>query len=469
MTKFLFYDTETTGANVRFDQVLQFAAIVTDENFEELETVDLRCNLLPYMTPSPDALLVTGVRPAQLNSQALSHFEMARAIHALYRKHSPAIFIGHNTIKFDEEIMRQTFWQCLLDPYPTSTRGNIRSDLLPILRLAHAVDPSCILVATSEKGNPSFKLDKIATMNGFPNHAAHDALGDVRATIFMAKLVKERSPKVWNLMTANSDPKRAQRVIDENRLFRMQTYFGSSRVLDATKLASQPSNPKQVCAFDLAADPKPFLDMSTDELVEAIAAKESPFRTLRTNALPAAWEPLALPLAATEPTEREALVQRLDAIHAHPTFKRRVAEAMELRAGRFGESTQVEEQIYGGFPSQDDKNRMIAFHDTEDWGKRAEIAAGFEDQRLRILSKRLLFSHAPETLSPRQLEAMTKAVVLDRILTSKKVPWTTLSAIIDDLDQREETPALVEISIWAKTRRDELLSSIGQAATTTSQ
>ena len=33
--RFVFYDTETTGLQTAFDQILQFAAICTDENFEE--------------------------------------------------------------------------------------------------------------------------------------------------------------------------------------------------------------------------------------------------------------------------------------------------------------------------------------------------------------------------------------------------------------------------------------------------
>jgi len=30
--------------------------------------------------------------------------------------------------------------------------------------------------------------------------ATHDALGDVKATIFMARLVKQRAPAIWNAL-----------------------------------------------------------------------------------------------------------------------------------------------------------------------------------------------------------------------------------------------------------------------------
>ena len=44
---FVFYDTETTGTNTAFDQILQFGAIRTDAELNELERFEVRCQLLP--------------------------------------------------------------------------------------------------------------------------------------------------------------------------------------------------------------------------------------------------------------------------------------------------------------------------------------------------------------------------------------------------------------------------------------
>ena len=80
-TKFVFYDLETTGISPAFDQPLQFAAIVTDLELNEIERVDIRCQLSPHILPSPKALAVTGVRPSQLeNSNLPSAFEFAQTI-----------------------------------------------------------------------------------------------------------------------------------------------------------------------------------------------------------------------------------------------------------------------------------------------------------------------------------------------------------------------------------------------------
>ena len=37
MSNFVFYDTETSGLNKMFGQIFQFAAILTDENFQILD------------------------------------------------------------------------------------------------------------------------------------------------------------------------------------------------------------------------------------------------------------------------------------------------------------------------------------------------------------------------------------------------------------------------------------------------
>ena len=109
---FAFYDLETTGISPAFDQPLQFAAILTDGEFREIERVNLRCSIAPHIIPSPWALAVTGVRPAQLVDPELpTLFEFTQEIGALIERWSPAIWTGFNSIRFDEEMLRQAFYQ----------------------------------------------------------------------------------------------------------------------------------------------------------------------------------------------------------------------------------------------------------------------------------------------------------------------------------------------------------------------
>src|SRR5437588_6615589 len=119
---FVFYDTETTGTDKVFDQILQFAAIRTDDELRELERFSLRCRLLPHVVPSPGAMRTTGVSVAQLRDSKLpSHYGMVRAIRSKLVAWSPSLFIGYNSLSFDENLLRQAFYQTLHPPYLTNT------------------------------------------------------------------------------------------------------------------------------------------------------------------------------------------------------------------------------------------------------------------------------------------------------------------------------------------------------------
>ncbi len=55
---YLFYDIESSGLNKYFDQVVQFAAIRTDMNFNELERHEFFVKLNPDTIPTPAAAII---------------------------------------------------------------------------------------------------------------------------------------------------------------------------------------------------------------------------------------------------------------------------------------------------------------------------------------------------------------------------------------------------------------------------
>ena len=115
---YVFYDTETTGVATAFSQILQFAAIKTDDELNEIERFEVRCRLLPHIIPSPEALLVTRISPETLTDPGLpTHYEAVREIRKKLVEWSPSVFIGYNSIAFDEELLRQAFFQIYLPPH----------------------------------------------------------------------------------------------------------------------------------------------------------------------------------------------------------------------------------------------------------------------------------------------------------------------------------------------------------------
>ena len=95
---FVIYDTETTGLETAFDQILQFAAIRTDDDLNEIDRFEIRCRLLPWVVPSPGALKATGITPSMLVDKNLpSHCEAMVQLNERLRSWSPAVFIGYNS------------------------------------------------------------------------------------------------------------------------------------------------------------------------------------------------------------------------------------------------------------------------------------------------------------------------------------------------------------------------------------
>ena len=66
--------------------------------------------------------------------------------------------------------------------------------------------PESITLPISIKGRPVFKLGELARANGidFTEEEAHDALADVRATVKLARLLRERVPAIWEQMLINA-------------------------------------------------------------------------------------------------------------------------------------------------------------------------------------------------------------------------------------------------------------------------
>ena len=207
MANLVFYDFETCSSNVSYGQIIQAAAVLVNDNFQELDRYEGRCKLSPGIIPECMALLVNNTTPKILKETNLSHYQMIRQMMEKFNQWKNSIFIGYNSINFDEEFLRRTLFKNLDYPYLTVTNGNERGDLFNLARAAHLYYPGCIKTPISDKNNPVFKLDKLAPMNGIKHDDAHSAISDVVATVEIGKILSKNAPNVWkaSLMTTNKD------------------------------------------------------------------------------------------------------------------------------------------------------------------------------------------------------------------------------------------------------------------------
>ncbi len=444
--RYLFYDTETTGLDWAFDQIVQFAAVVTDDKFEVLEELDLRCRLQRQILPSPGAMAVTGIGPKASEAAPLSFYELAGSIRRFIERWTPAVITGFNSIAFDEAMLRGMFYQTLHPIYLTNTGGNCRMD---VLRLAHAVAehrPDAISVPVNAKGKPAFKLGMLIEANGLRLDNAHDALADTRATVALAKFLKSRAPEVWDGLFACRSRHTVDALLAKNDLFFCTDRAFSKPTILAGKITRHPDNPATLAVFDLSYDPAPYLDVGMEAASALLKSSPRPIRVIRSNALP-----MIFPLTPTRETEIDPQVarERLGRIKAHPTFAKVIAQVLAGKYEGAEPPVYVEQRLYEGFPSPADSRRMEQFHRTP-WVGRHNLIWGFEDARLRELAEHLIYSEHPETL-PADRRTVLDVWRRQRFLVSDDVPWLTLAKARSEIEEiRAETNhvLLAEIEPW---------------------
>ena len=96
---------------------------------------------------------------------------------------SPALFLGYNSIRFDEEFLRQAFYQCLHPTFLTNTNRNARADVLNLMRAVFCLRPGVLQVPRDADGRQVFRLSDLAAANGLAAGGAHDAMRDVELTL----------------------------------------------------------------------------------------------------------------------------------------------------------------------------------------------------------------------------------------------------------------------------------------------
>ncbi len=200
MRTILWYDLETFGLNPRYDRIAQAAMIRTDMNLNIVgEPILLYSKLSPDYLPSPSSCMVTHITPQEVNEKGIPEAEFIGKIREEMMV-PDTITAGYNNVKFDDECIRATLYRNLYDPFEREYKNRCsRWDLINLVRATRDLRPDGINFTklNPETGTVSFKLTDLTEENNIEQVGAHDALVDVYATIDVARLIKEKQPKLF--------------------------------------------------------------------------------------------------------------------------------------------------------------------------------------------------------------------------------------------------------------------------------
>ena len=438
MSNYIFYDFETSSSNKFFGQIIQIGAVLTNDNLQELDRFDARCRLNPGIIPEAMALIVNKSSPKMLKNSNLSHYQMIRQFVEKLNQWGKATYIGFNSIEFDEEFLRSTLFQTLEYPYITSTNGNKRGDLLSLARSANFYYPNTLKNSLNAKGNAVYKLDQMAPLNGIDHGDAHSAIGDVAATIGIAKIIANKAPNVWKASLLTTDKNQTLDLIKKEILFCTNEYFyGKSRPFVQTFVCQHPNYQWPLC-FDLKHDPSIYLKMSIQDLTVAMKKQPKFIRTVRHNK-----HPILMNSSYSEKFDEyktigvAKLIERAKIIKDNDQFAEKILtikrlEAEEKEQFKSQEDLLSEESIYTKFTSAEDNKIMPEFHKT-DWDKRLSVLSKFKDERLQYFGKKLLYIEKPEILNKSEYDLIHKDTA-KKLLSTNNEKWNTIPRTYSEID-----------------------------------
>jgi len=407
------YDFETTGIDSRRDRVIQFAGVRTDLDLNIIGKPDIfYCRLQNDVLPHPDASLVTGISPQQTLQEGLLEPDFVKRIHQQFSTPQTCV-AGFNSIRFDDEFTRQLLYRNFYDPYAREWKsGNSRWDIIDVVRLMYALRPDGIKWPKREDGQVSFRLELLTAANNISHQSAHDALSDVYATIAVAKLIKEKQPRLYDWAYSLKDKRKAQECLDiqqKTAIVHVSGKYPANKHCLAVvmPLEAHPVNKNAVIACDLSMDPLPMLAMTADEIyqrlytsTEDLAEGESriPLKLIHANK-----SPMLAPLSTLN--EKLAKTLGVDLVECEKNRQTLLSKSIRDKLQQvfskndFETDDDPDMMLYGGgfFSGIDNENMQRIRNTTVD--QLANLDLPFEDERLTEMLFRYRARNYPETLS----------------------------------------------------------------------
>jgi exodeoxyribonuclease I len=413
---FFWHDYETFGANPRRDRPAQFAGVRTDLDLNEIAAPVMHyCKPAADFLPEPEACLLTGILPQTCLDKGVSEAGFADAVLAQLAQPG-TVGVGYNSIRFDDEVTRHLLWRNLLEPYAREWQNDCgRWDLLDVMRCSYALRPQGLEWPRHADGKASFRLEDLTRANQMAHEGAHDALSDVRATLALARRLKQCQPKLWDfcLKLRKKGEVLEQMALAQNQglpFLHVSGRYPAERGCIAVvwPLAPHPTNKNEVIVWDLAADPSELFGLSATAIRERLFVKTDalpagtqrlPIKTIHINRSPVVIGQLA---TLTPPMAAKWQIDTGQALRHAELAARRAGTMAGIWPEVFKRDTHhadvdvdVDEDLYGGFVGDDDRRSLQRLRALAP-DKLAAKRPVFADARLEELLFRFRARNLPE-------------------------------------------------------------------------
>jgi exodeoxyribonuclease-1 len=413
---FFWYDLETSSISPRTGRIMQFAGQRTNMDLEPIgEPVNILVKLAEDILPDPDAIMVTGITPQSTVQDGITEAEFLKIFYDTVAT-PDTIFVGYNTVRFDDEFIRFLNYRNFYDAYGWQWQdGKSRWDLLDVVRMTRALRPDGINWPMTDDGKPTNRLELITKLNGLDHEHAHDALNDVLASIAVAKLIRDKQPKLFDWLLNLRDKKSVKKFVMEKRTF----VYSSGKYANETEKTAvvhlvHTDDSKDGIVYDLRFDPTEFKDMSAEELAERWrwtrdpdAPARLPAKTMKYNRCPA----LSPTGVLSDPAVQERLMVTPDVVSANlaklnasPQLLENIVKARDLLDDERGEHwkgeiADADMALYdGGFFDDNDKRLMSVIRAAEP-SELGGLADDLHDERLKTILPRYKARNYPRQLT----------------------------------------------------------------------
>ncbi len=433
MKTFYWYDYETFGLSPRTARIAQFAGIRTDEHLNILDEKMFYCKPTNDCLPAPEACAVTGISPQLCDEKGTVEHDFISKIHTEFATPNTCI-VGYNSIRFDDEFTRHTLYRNFIDPYAWHWQnGNTRWDILDVVRLCYALKKDASLKwVHNDEGKPVFKLDQLSIANGIEHSDAHDALADVRATIAIAKIIKDTQPQLFDYAFSLRQKKTVEQKI---KLFEPMLHTSGMypAQLSCTRLsvalAHHPEYNDRAIVFNLDQDPAILLTLSVEELKTLMFTKQSELpqgtERLQIKDLVFNKSPMFVPnVYKLQPEIIQQLnldmalcMQRLEFIQKHQIEISKIVQNLYRSDAPRAPAQDVDQSLYDGFIDNADK-RICEQVQTLSADELKDFHPKFKDAKLSTLLMHFKARNYPESLSEDEQEEWFE-IVQGRIQTGE--------------------------------------------------